>query len=53
MVYDGYKNTYSFNKDGHGVVFAPLKLMLSLESKKEENIVLLNKVEIKKEIKKW
>ena len=51
VVYDGYKNTYSFSKDRQRVVLAHLKPMLSLDSKKKESTVLLNKVEIEKEMK--
>ena len=51
VVYDGYKNSYSFSKNNHKVVLAPLKPMLELDSKKDESSVLLNKGEFEKEVK--
>ena len=50
-MYDGFKSTYSFNKDGHKIVLAPMKLILLLESKKEEESTLFSKAKIEKEVK--
>ena len=51
VIYDGFKNTYAFNMDGHKIVLAPLKSMMSLESKKDEGSILLSKVELDKKVK--
>ena len=40
VMYDGYKNTYCFFKDGYKIVLAPMKPMLELKSSKEENVLL-------------
>ena len=48
-MYDGYKNTYCFSKDGHKIVLAPMKPMLELKSSKEES-VLLSKGDFEKEL---
>ena len=52
MTYDGFKNTYAFNKDGHKIVLAPLKPMMPLESKNEEGSVFFSKVELEREVKR-
>ena len=51
VIYDGFKNTYAFNKDGHKIILAPLKSIMPLESKNEKGSVILNKVELDKEVK--
>ena len=50
VIYDGFKNTYTFHKDGHRIVLAPLKLAIAPVSKLEEENSLLSKSELKKEI---
>ena len=52
MTYDGFKNTYAFNKDGHKIVLAPLKPMMPLKAKKKEGSVFLSKVELEREVKR-
>ena len=49
VMYDGYKNTYCFSKDGHKIVLAPMKPMLKLKSSKEKS-VLLTKGDFEKEL---
>ena len=49
VMYNGYKNTYCFSKDGHKIVLAPMKPMLELKSSKEES-VLLSKGDFEKEL---
>ena len=51
VIYDGFKNTYAFNKDGHKIILAPLKSIMPLEFKNEKGSVILNKVELDKEVK--
>ena len=41
IIYDGFKNTYKFRKDGHEIVLAPLKPTIALVSKREEKNSLL------------
>ena len=48
-MYDGYKNTYCFSKDGHKIVLEPMKPMLELKSSKEKS-VLLSKGDFEKEL---
>ena len=50
VIYDGVKNTYTFRKNGHKIVLAPLKLAIATVSKLEEKNSLLSKFELKKEI---
>ena len=50
VIYDGFKNNYTFHKDGHKIVLAPLKLAIAPTSKLEEENSLLSKSELKKEI---
>ena len=49
--YNGRKNTYVFNKDGHKIVLDPMKPMLYLSPSKEDNNILLSKGELEKEVK--
>ena len=49
VMYDGYKNTYCFSKDGHKIVLAPMKPMLELKSSKKKS-VLLSKGDFEKEL---
>ena len=51
VVYDGFKNTYTFCKNGHKIVLAPLKPTIAIASKPEEKNSLLSKSELEKEIK--
>ena len=51
VIYDGFKNTYTFRKDGHKIVLAPLKPAIALASKPEEKNSLLSKYELEKEIR--
>ena len=51
VIYDGFKNTYTFCKDGHKIVLAPLKPAIALAFKHEEKNSLLSKSELEKEIR--
>ena len=51
VIYDGFKNTYTFHKDGHKIILAPMKPAMALETKLEEKSSLLSKSELEKEIK--
>ena len=51
VIYDGFKNTYTFRKDGHKIVLAPLKPAIAPASKPKENNSLLSKSELEKEIR--
>ena len=51
IIYDGFKNTYTFRKDGHEIVLAPLKPTMAPASKPAEQNSLLSKSELEKEIR--
>ena len=51
VIYDGFKNTYTFHKDGHKSVLAPLKPAIAPASKPKEKNSLLSKSELEKEIR--
>ena len=51
IIYDGFKNTYTFRKDGHKVVLAPLKPTIAPAFKPVEQNSLLSKSELDKEIR--
>ena len=51
IIYDGFKNTYTFRKDGHKIVLAPLKPTIAPTSKPAEHNSLLSKSEMEKEIR--
>ena len=51
IIYDGFKNTYTFRKDGHKIVLAPLKPTIAPASKPAEQNSLLSKSEMEKEIR--
>ena len=51
VIYDSFKNTYTFNKDGHKIILAPMKPIMALETKLEEKSSLLSKYELEKEVK--
>ena len=51
VIYDGFKNTNTFRKDGHKIVLTPLKPAIALASKLEEKNSLLSKSELEKEIR--
>ena len=51
VIYDGFKKTYTFHKDGHKIVSAPLKPEIAPASKLEEKNSLLSKSELEKEIR--
>ena len=51
VIYNGFKNTYTFCKDGHKIVLTPLKPAISPVSKLEEKNSLLSKSELEKEIR--
>ena len=51
VIYDGFKNTYTFRKDGHKIVLAPLKPAIAPASKPVEQNSLLSKSELEKEIR--
>ena len=51
VIYDGFKNTYTFHKDGHKIIIAPMKPTMDLETKLEEKSSLLSKSELEKEVK--
>ena len=51
VIYDGFKNTYTFHKDGHKIILAPMKPTMALETKLEEKSYLLSKSELEKEVK--
>ena len=50
VVYDDFKNTYTFQKEGHKIILAPMKPTIALETKLEEKSSLLSKSELEKEI---
>ena len=49
--YDGFKNTYTFCKDGHKIVLAPLTPTIAPASKLVEHNSLLSKSELEEEIR--
>ena len=51
VIYDGFKNTYKFHKDGHKIFLAPLKPVIASASKPAEQNSLLSKSELEKEIR--
>ena len=51
VIYDGFKNTYTFRKDGHKIVLSPLKPAIAPASKPAEHDSLLSKSELEKEIR--
>ena len=51
IIYDGFKNTYTFRKDGHKIILAPLKPTIAPASKPAEQNSLLSKSELEKEIR--
>ena len=51
VIYDGFKNTYTFRKDGHKIVLAPLKPAIAPTSKPAKQNSLLSKSESEKEIR--
>ena len=51
VIYDGFKNTYTFRKDGHKIVLTPLKPAIAPASKPEEKNSLLSKSELEKKIR--
>ena len=51
VIYDGFKNTYTFRKDGHKIVLEPLKRAIAPASKPKEKNSLLSKSELEKEIR--
>ena len=51
VIYAGFKNTYTIQKDGHKIILAPLKPIMALETKLEEKSSLLSKYELEKKIK--
>ena len=50
-IYDGFKNTYTFCKDGHKIILAPLKPAIAPASKPAEQNSLLSKSDLEKEIR--
>ena len=44
-IYDGFKNTYTFHKDGYKINLAPMKPTMALETILEEKSSLLSKSE--------
>ena len=50
MIYKGSKNTYTFNKDDHKNILAPLKPMMTLESKHEDKSSQLSKSKLEKNL---
>ena len=50
VIYDGFKNTYTFHKDRHKIILAPLKQMMGIESKQEEKSSLLSKLKLEKDL---
>ena len=50
-IYDGFKNTYTFRKDGHKIVLASLKPAITPTSKLAEKNSFLSKSELEKEIR--
>ena len=51
VIYDGFKSNYTFHKDGHKIVLAPLKPAFAPASKPVEQNSLLSKSELEKEIR--
>ena len=51
IIYDGFKNTYTFCKDGHKIFLAPMKPTMAPASKPVEQNSLLSKSELEKEIR--
>ena len=45
------KNTYTFHKDGHKIILAPMKPTMASETKLEEKSSLLSKYELEKGLK--
>ena len=46
VIYNGFKNTYTFRKDVHKIVLAPLKPTIAPTSKLEEKNSMLSKSEL-------
>ena len=36
VIYDGFKNTYTFHKDGHKIILAVMKPTMAIETKLKE-----------------
>ena len=51
IIYDGFKNTYTFRKDGHKIVLTPLNPTIAPASKPAEQNSLWSKSELEKEIR--
>ena len=51
VIYDGFKNTYTFRKDRHKIVLTPLKPAIAPATKPAEQNSLLSKSELEKEIR--
>ena len=43
VIYDGFKNTYTFHKDGHKIILEPMKPTMALETNLEEKSSLFSK----------
>ena len=48
VIYDGLKNTYTFNKNDSKIVLAPLKPVLPLEPMKEKSVMLMSRAELER-----
>ena len=51
VIYDGFKNIYTFRKDGHKIALAPLKPAIAPATKLVEQNSWLSKSELEKEIR--
>lgn len=51
MVHDGFKNTYSFSKDGKFVILVPMKLQLILKKNKDVDQIFLSEARVEYAIK--
>ena len=50
VIYDGFKNIYTFHKDGHKIILISMKPTIALEPKLEKKSSLLSKSELEKKI---
>ena len=52
IIYDGFKNTYAFNKNGCKIILAPFKPILPLVPEKEKIAMLMSRAELERELRK-
>ena len=53
VIYDGFKNTYTFRKDGHKIILAPLKPTITPASKLTEHSSFFFKIRVGERNQSW